>query len=334
MDEGELLKRDSREVAVKDFKSVFYQMTAKPDSMSRVFNKDVVIDLSDIYELNERINEKLSQYQDAGYIISVNVKFNNRRVKSFASWDSFYNHKWYESEAVNNIVVLWEFNAMLPQYKVPQKHTLMVKMCNGMRPEELLNLLFTGNIEEIEEADRDFFPIVARVDFIDRILGDELLNIVQEWTKGLKESTVQKSKFVLFLKRHKAKFSSLLNLITNIFVMVCSILILGNYIMSVDFTEIADITKIQFVNIVMAIFLCLGVWILSKSFIHSLTDHLYDLLRDYGDSCLFNITKGDENKQRRIKSMRKISKIRIFADIAVTVLINIACGVFVNILFK
>ena len=45
MGEGELLKRDSEEVAVKDFKSVFYQMTAKPDSMSRVFNKDVVIDL-------------------------------------------------------------------------------------------------------------------------------------------------------------------------------------------------------------------------------------------------------------------------------------------------
>ncbi|MEZ3506842.1 MAG: hypothetical protein K1W10_07870, partial [Lachnospiraceae bacterium] len=55
------------------------------------------------------------------------------------------------------------------------------KISNGLRPEEMLNLIFSGKIEDFEEIETNTFPVAARVDFIEPILGDELLNIVSEW---------------------------------------------------------------------------------------------------------------------------------------------------------
>ena len=55
----DLMTVDQQNIIVKDFKSVFYQLTAKPDSMSRVYTKDTSIELDDIKLLNDRIVEKL-----------------------------------------------------------------------------------------------------------------------------------------------------------------------------------------------------------------------------------------------------------------------------------
>ena len=69
-----LLKVGSDEIAIKDFKSVFYQLTAKPDTTTRVFSRDVLVELEDIFLLNDRIIEKLRSYPEAGFLINVVVK--------------------------------------------------------------------------------------------------------------------------------------------------------------------------------------------------------------------------------------------------------------------
>ena len=330
MDE-ELITVDKQEIAVKEFKSVFYQLTAKPDSMTRVFTKDTSIEIDDIRLLNDRVVEKLqSHYKDAGFLISVHVKFSNGKIKTFSSWNAFDAHKWYESESINKIVISWEFNAMLPQYEVPQKHTLTVKMSNSMRPEEMLNIIFTGNIQELEELDRNFFPVVARVDFIDRVLGDELLNLVSDWIKGLKESTIEKSKIILFLKRNKGKISTILNFITYIIIACSSVILTDKYIRSLEITTVNSMTIDQMICLINSIFICSGVWILSKRLVRIVTDRIYDLLKEYGDSCLFNITKGDINRQNKMRKREKNNRISIAINLIGTMALNILCSVIAN----
>lgn len=330
----ELLLVSKQEVFEKDFKSVFYQLTAKPDNMSKVYTKDTSIELDDIKLLNDRVVEKLqSHYEDAGFMISVYVKFANGKVKEFSSWNAFEAHQWYESESINRIVITWEFNAKLPQYQVPQKHTLTVKMSNSMRPEEMLNIIFTGNIQELEELDRNFFPVVARVDFIDRILGDELLNIVSDWVKSLKNAIVEKSKIILFLKRNKAKISTILNFITYIVVAVSSVLVTNRYIRTLGIITLKDMSLDQMLHLMNAIFGCAGVWILSKRFVAVVTDNIYDLLGGYGDSCLFNITKGDANRQDKLRKHEKNNRISIAINLIGTVILNIICGIIANKVF-
>lgn len=56
----------------------------------------------------------------------------------------------------------------------------------------MLNLIFSGKVEDFEEIETNVFPVAARVDFIEPILGDELLNIVSEWIRGLRENRDKK----------------------------------------------------------------------------------------------------------------------------------------------
>lgn len=328
----ELLYHDPQELVLKEQRAMFYQLLAKPDSITKVFNKTAVLDRADILELNERISEKLSHYKNAGYIIQTNVKYANGKTRSFPDWASFCDHSWHEPEAISNIVITWSFNAVFPESLKAEKHTLMVKLSNGLRPEEMLNLVFTGKIEEIEEMDNNLFPIVARVDFVDRTLADELLYLVGEWVKTLKESNTQKSKFILFLKRNKGKVTSVINWVTNLIIMCTSVLMVGRYIMRNPFEKLGDISSLQLVHIMYAIFLCVAAWIFGKKLVGSLTDVLFEKLRLYGDNALFNITKGDKNKQDKLVVQEKQNKMAIFSNLLLSIFINILCGLIVNFL--
>ena len=329
-EDTQLLMRTTEETNITEYKAAFYKLLAKPDSMTKVYNERAVIDIQDIYELNERICTKLGHYQEAGFIIQASVRFSDGKTKIFPNWRSFSAHTWFEPEAINNMVITWEFNAIFPGLQIPERHTLMVKLSNGLRPEEMLNLVFTGKIEEIEEMDNNLFPIVARVDFVERLLGDELLNIVGEWVRSLRKSTIQKSRVVLFLKKNKGKISTLINAVTNFVIMLSSVLVTGNYILGLGFRTLSDISNHQLVYIIYAIFICSAVWVFGKKIVGAMTDFLFERLRAYGENALFNISKGDKNKQDRVKSKEKVSRIVILGNIILTIIINIMCGVIVN----
>ena len=333
MSDETLLSVSSEEITTKEIRSMFYAMTAKQDCTTRVFKKDSTIELRDIYELNERVTEKLRMYHEAGFVVTANVKFLNGKHKSFSGWKAFQEHQWYESEAINNITITWEFNAILPQFSIPQKHTLTVKMTNSMRPEEMINIIFTGNLQTMEEFDANFFPIVARVDFIDRVLGDELLNIVSAWVEGLSESAIKKSKLITNLKRHKGKLASILNIITNLVVMISSVVLLNNYIKSLEITTVGGIIDTQLRNIVSAVFICAGAWILSRRLISKLSNKVFELLREYGDTWMFKITKGDENHITRMNKQEQMNKVGILFNILGTIVLNIVCGIIAEKLF-
>ncbi|NSF07053.1 hypothetical protein G5B04_14745 [Fusicatenibacter saccharivorans] len=255
MADEQLLKTNPRETALTNNRAAFYRLLARPDSITKVFNKTAVIDMQDIRELNQRVNEKLNHYQEAGYLIQTNVKFADGKTRSFPDWTSLDSHDWYEPEPINNMVITWNFNAVFPGREEPQMHTLMVKLSNGLRPEEMLNLVFTGKIEDIQEMDNNLFPIVTRVDFVDRVLADELLFLVEEWVKTLRESEVQKTPLMLLLQKNKAKVASFMSWFTNIVIMCTSVIITGNYIIKLSFKTVGDITSVDLIKIIYALFI-------------------------------------------------------------------------------
>ena len=230
------------------------------------------------------------------------------------------------------MVITWNFNAVFPGRDEAQPHTLMVKLSNGLRPEEMLNLVFTGKIEDIEEMDNNLFPIITRVDFVDRVLADELLFLVEEWVKTLRESELQKTSAMIFLQKNKAKVASFMSWITNIFIMCTSVIITGNYIIKLPFETLGNIVSDDLVKIIYALFLCSAVWMFGRKLVGYLTDTLFERLRLYGDNALFNITKGDKNRQTKILRKEKQNKKAIIWNLIVTICINILCGIIVNYL--
>lgn len=98
-------------------------------------------------------------------------------------------------------------------------------------------------------------------------------------------------------------------------------------------SDLGAIIESQLLCILNAIFCCAGIWILSKKLISAISNRIYNLLKDYGDSWLFSITKGDKNRIEKINITEKADKISIFLNLFGTIILNVACGVIANKLF-
>lgn len=314
-------------------KSYFYQNVAKRDSTSRVYDRDVVIGLDDIYELNGRIIEKLSKYNEEGFIVNVSIQYSNRKFQNFGSWDAFERHQWIESEPINSIIISWEFNAVFKDDSYPLRHTLLLKLSNRMRPEEILNVIFSGNVENLEEIDKNFFPIVASVDFVDRVFADELLYIVSEWVKGLSDSEIQQSSMMMKLKRYKNFFASIIKWVTYIVIVVTSSVVYIRFIDTLKFSALQEIDKIMIEKIIIATFILCGSWISAQKICNIIYEKIYDILQEYGGNYLFNITKGDKKNQEKLRKISSKTRKRFLINILGTLVLNIICTIIANILF-
>lgn len=324
---GELvITQEEKQLAL--FRSMYYQINAKPDSMSKIYSQRVLISREDIIDLNNRVNKKIRMYyHDDGYIATVTVSLTNREVINFECWEEFTAYEWNETNCINSIILKWNFNIRMPQYEYPQTHVLMVKLSNGLRPEEMLNLIFSGKIEDFEELETNTFPIAARVDFIEPILGDELLNLVSEWIAGLKENDEKKNKFILFMRKYRKRVAQYFNYFSFSMSIILILSIFNLIITDYNVERISDYTTKQFLNI-FNIFMafCFALFILFKIF-ENIARGVYEYLSEYGQTFTFSITKGDQKKQTELRNRDKNNAKKIFIRFVFSLIFNIVCGI-------
>ncbi|MBO6129270.1 MAG: hypothetical protein J6P79_10285 [Pseudobutyrivibrio sp.] len=331
-DAEELLEISPKDKFVKEYKSVYQAMTAKHDCKSKIFPRNVVIEKADIIELNNRVCEKLVNYQDAGFTISVSVSLSGKDSYEFSTWQEFENHRWTEYNDIVSITVVWEFNAVLPQYDIPQKHVLVVKMTDGLRPEEMLNIVFAGKLENIEDIDKQMYPVVARVDFINSVLGNELLQIVEEWNKGLEISERALPKLFKFARKHKSKIAFIIEYTTRVVLVVSILRILVNSIIKLDYQSLG-MMKIDDVSYIIRLCGILYIsWMLLSRLARFLANMCYGILNSVLDYHIFNITRGDGRIQKELDSSKTHSYIRTVATILGTIVLNIVCNIISNII--
>lgn len=333
----DLLDISNEEQFNKNFKAMYYCMNAKPDSTTRVFQKEVIVGIDDIFELNELITDKFkNHYKDSGFIINVTVSFSDRKSLAFSSWKEFKEHKWIESHSINSITLSWDFNLKLPGYALPQRHTIMVKISDGMRPEEMLSIIFSGNIEDLDETNinKDFCPIVARVDFINPLIGDELLNIVANWAKGLRRLESTKSRIILKLQKHKRKVAYGVNYIILLISILLGVLFLENVINSYKIKYIGQINKQQLSRIINIIAIILVICIVISKVFALLANSIFNQLKEYGETHIFDITKGDKNKQADIIQEDNNTRNSILIKLMTSFILDLVCGIISGYLLK
>lgn len=329
-----LLNVSENEKFITNYKAVYQAMTAKHDCKSKIFPRKVRVNLDDIIDLNDRVTDKLRNYQEAGFTISATASFVGHKTIEFSTWQEFINHKWTESSAINSVTIIWEFNAVLPQYGVPQKHVLVVKIADGLKPEEMLNVVFAGKLENIEEIEKQMYPVVARVDFINYVLGDELLNIVEEWDNGLEAQESEEYIFPKFCVRNRRKFAYVLNYATNIITLVCCIKIVIYFLKSYGAATISELTIPNLSQIIwVSGFLILG-YIFINKISQWLANIFYKVLGKETMTHVFCLNKGDRNIQKRIDKELRKSKIYVLSSVIGTFILNLICSVICTIIVK
>ncbi len=323
------------EVLVRNYKAVYNAMTAKPDCRSKAYPKNVVISVDDIFELNNRIFEKFkSQYEDVGFSVNVVVSLQGREKLEFPNWRGFEEHSWSESSIITGMVLVWEFNIKLPKYKVPERHTLTVRLSNGIRPEEFFALVLSGKLDQVDEIEQNVCPIVAKMDFIDITIGNEVLNIVSEWVKGLKTSEDSQGNFMLLMRRYRKIIAYLINYITLLCSVLFSTIILKTFVLSFNKENIGSLTLNDSVEILELSIACIVACTVLYKVSEIIANLSFKLLNEFGDEHVFNLTKGDKNQQQKFRNKEKIDRKKFICNIFLTVLINILCGIVTYFLTK
>ncbi|MBW4526705.1 MAG: hypothetical protein KME18_16205 [Phormidium tanganyikae FI6-MK23] len=173
-------------VPLDEFKSLFYQLNAKPDTEIQLLRGKKNLELADIRSINERISAKLRNHDLIADIASINFVLSKRKIKDYATWAEFERENWDTvNEKVRTLTIKWDVAIKLPQYRLPQRHSLKIRIGTEIPPKDIFQLIFTSDdITELMEART---PSICKVDFVNDILAAELMSIVVNWHEGLRD---------------------------------------------------------------------------------------------------------------------------------------------------
>ena len=198
-EEGQNLPAKKPKIDLDTFKSIYYWQNVKPDTQIKFFNERKRVEIADIFQLKERLNSKIDTHQVETYIASISFVLKDGNVRDYGSWAEFEREKWeYINQTATAINITWDLTFTLPNFDLPQKHTLKVRLGNSIAPKDMLQMMFTS--DEPNEIIESRAEGLVKVDFINQMISNELIKIVSDWHEGLKKTELQHG-LITFLEK-------------------------------------------------------------------------------------------------------------------------------------
>ena len=162
--------------------SLLALMHGKSDSICRLFYKEIIINLKQLRLLNQTINEKLALNQVPAITTNVDISLRNKKIFSFKTWNEFEVFPFdVQNSAVSSIFIQWDFFLLLEQYRIPQRHTLSLRISSSPNPSDVIKAIVNGGLDSDTDIDVQICTMWCKVDFINHILAEELINVVDSW---------------------------------------------------------------------------------------------------------------------------------------------------------
>lgn len=329
--ENSVVRTDSKSrMDPKEIASLFNMLNAKPDSIIKTFPRDVHISVDDIFNLKMMIEEKLEQYTLNGKVEIMSVRYENNVFKDFKDWSQFRDEISINSKAIENINLIWDFALRVNGYAMPQRHTIVVRLSSFMSKNQMMQMMLSGSIEDLDEIDKNIVPVMCKVEWANSSIGEEIIQIVGRWNEGLEVCLQEEDKFRKLRKYRMIIAHSIRYSFTFSSIFILSAFMVG-YIQTLGIISIADLSITNLSSIIMFIPFIYIFIELSKRVGFNLGDKVFKGLLEYGDYHPFKISKGDLNKQKIIESNDKKTKSTII-KIMSTILWNIAISVIASII--
>lgn len=308
--ENELVKR----IDLDQFKSLYYLLNAKPDSQLRLLKEDKKIDFDDLVELNDKVNLKLKTESLKTIITTVTIVFKNKKINTYNNWLEFSRTNWNIADQTLSISINWDINIKLPEHELPQRHTLKVRLGSPIRPNEMFQLMMTSDKDdELMEATSNG---VCKVDFINHVIANELLMIVEEWYQTL-QNNIPENNFVTLSEKYRKYIAICVNSIIPFSAIFIAYSLISRKILSIEIWTNTHIKDILFLICGAVAFIYISD-IIAKVF----SNKIFNQLGNYKDYSMFQITKADKNSIE--ETDKKNTKIK--TSIIVQLLISIVVG--------
>jgi hypothetical protein len=311
----------AKQEQLENFKSLYYFFKSKRDTDIKLYNENKQFRKRDISELNNKINEKIRLHRHLTKTTQVTIGLENGHVIPFGTWESFENFDWNCSETTKYLSIEWDFNVLLENQffeEIPQTHTLRVRMGNGLKPSEMIQVIFMGGDEhELEEAQSQ---MVSKIDFVNAQICADFKNIVSEWYKSLPKNSADQW-FVPILVKNREKVRQLMTILFLVSgVVLCQGIFNKYFTLKKDLKESKDLLIGFYFALGYTFVLMYFFYIIGKLYSNRIIDKTIERLRRYP---MFEFTKGDENnkKETDLKNNKLVKQ--LILGVVISILANI-----------
>lgn len=319
-------------VSKESLKALLYLTAGKPDSYIKLFHGPICIQPNDIIELNDLIQQKLGNHDVQAAITTVNINYSKDEIEQFGIWAEFVEHQWNTHKETETLTIKWDFLVKLPLYKLPQRHTVVLKIASKLTPLHFMQAMFSQDPDELENLESEMAPVVCRIDFINHILSDELMRIIEQWHKARIKPLYDPS-YEKYIEKHKNTIARVIHYSIPFFVTAVAAGVLNKYV-SDAYLDTSSITigimkefmfwllgsgiAIAFMNLV-------GRWIATQ---------VFDAIGSYGVHAVLVFTNGDKNKQRKLEQKNKVTIRKITWNVAKAVALDVISFLVTYLLFR
>ena len=325
---SEIQKTESglvKKIDLDQFKSLYYLLNAKPDSQLRLLKKDKKINFDDLVELNANVASKLKTESCETIITTITVVFKNKKVNTYNNWSEFSRTNWSIGDQTLSASINWDININLPGFELPQRHTLKVRLGSPVRPSEIFQLMMTSDKDdELLEATSNG---ICKVDFINHVIANELLSIVEDWYETLPNNLYQ-NKFIKFSEKNKRNIAFSINAIVPI-----SAIFISYNLMSRKILTITEWTNGSLKDILFLIFGAVAFIYLSDIIAKVFSSKVFNQLGNYHEYSMFELTKGDKNSIEETNKKNDKIKTSVITQLIIALavgLISLFLGKFID----
>ena len=287
----------TKRIDLDQFKSFYYLLNAKPDSQLRLLKEEKIIDFDDLVELNEKVSAKLKTESLETSITTITLVFKNKKVNTYNNWSEFTRTNWSTGDQTQSISINWDINLKLPGHDLPQRHTLKVRLGSPVRPNEMFQLMMTSDEDdELLEATSNG---VCKVDFINHVIANELLAIVEEWYQTL-PNNLSENKFIQLTEKYRRYFAFFIHATIPI-----SIIAIFYNTISRHINDITEWTNLLIKDLVFIIFTGIALIYVSDIVAKIIGSKVFNQLGSYKEYTMFQLTKADKNSCDEIDKRNK-----------------------------
>ena len=206
-----------------------------------------------------------------------------------------------------------------------------MRISASLSPQHLIQAIFSKDPEEAERIELKMVTMSTRIDFVDHIISQELLDLVSKWNKGLRTP-----EYVFpFMKWVKYKTDAICRIVRKsvptLTVAVCFSYFI-NYSQHLD--KEAPLTGTIFTASVLWVMTSIILIYLSAIIGRWLASYIKKQLNRFGRFTSLELTKGDKNKQTEFLAKSRNSFWKFASSSLVALTWNVVGGIVTAILLK
>jgi hypothetical protein len=180
--------RDSEApVPIKTYQAIYNQVTGRTEQLRKRFSEHLLIEVSEIEQLNHKILQLRNVHQTVAQNTIVSIFHEQDRKEQFTSFERFLAYNAGAASPTVNVVIKYNFSIIPAGINRPQEYVITVRLTSRV-----------AIIRELEDENRHFgsyflhlagaSPAEVTIDYVDYVIARGFLEAFEEWVKGCNAS--------------------------------------------------------------------------------------------------------------------------------------------------